>query len=86
MRPVAPIPCGASVETNGLKLSVIELSGELSMMRVVAVDPPLDDGLEPPQAASPAASRPAAAMATSLLGVRCVVLMVTFLVVGLAIP
>jgi len=65
------MPCGAAVGTNGLKSWVIVVSGELSMVSVVApVDEPDElEGLDP-QAASPAASRPAAATATSLLELR----------------
>jgi hypothetical protein len=56
---------------KGLKSCVMEFSGELSMTMVLD---DLDEFDEPvwldPQAASPAASRPAAAMATSLLAAR----------------
>jgi hypothetical protein len=64
------MPCGAAVDTNGLKSWVIVVSGELSMTRVLDDLDELDfdepDGLDE-QAPSPAASRPTAAMATSPL-------------------
>jgi hypothetical protein len=67
------MPHGAPVETNGLKSSVIVVSGELSMVSVVAVDPEPDafgvDELDE-HAPSPAASRPAAVMAMSPLEPR----------------
>ncbi len=77
MSPVAPIPQAALVGANGLNASVIEVSGELSITRVLpvlgvlvalpedCVDPgaaELELGLEE-HAAMPAASRPAAAAA-----------------------
>jgi len=52
------------------------------MVSVVApVEPDELDGLDP-QAASPAASRPAAATATSLLELRLLALIFTFPVLG----
>src|ERR1700722_9156755 len=82
MRPVAPMPWGAAVDTNGLKSSVMLFSGELSMtsvepvlllLPVLVVAEPLGlpaalvlELLEE-QAASPAAMRPTAAIATVLL-------------------
>src|SRR6516164_10595468 len=79
MRPVAPMPCGAAVETNGLKSSVMELSGELSMTSVFDLDELLlFDDPDEPHAPSPTASRPAVANAASPLCVRSFVLMVTF--------
>jgi len=69
------MPCGARVETNGLKACVIEVSGELSITRVFPVLVPLlaeldvepELELELEHAASPAASRPAVATAKSRL-------------------
>jgi hypothetical protein len=75
------MPCGAAVETNGLKSSVIELSGELSITSVFDFDELLlvFDDPDEPHAPSPIASRPAVATAASPLCVRSFVLMVTFL-------
>src|SRR3984957_9440291 len=82
MRPVAPMPWGAAVDTNGLKSSVMLFSGELSMTSVEPLleelpEPVLEELLVPgaalvvelleEQAASPAAMRPTAAIATVLL-------------------
>ncbi len=70
MSPVAPMPCGAAVGTNGLKSWVIVLSGELSMTRVPEApeleEPPPPPLVAPePHALSPAASSPAAATTVS---------------------
>jgi hypothetical protein len=70
------MPCGAAVETKGLKSWVIEVSGELSMTSVfpavlelpepeLAFEP--DEELLDEQAPSPAASRPTAATASTRL-------------------
>ncbi len=76
------MPCGAAVDTNGLKLSVMLFSGELSMTTSpLGLEPPDDagepdalppaaDGVElvlDEQAARPAARRPAAVSASALL-------------------
>ena len=67
------MPWGAAVDTNGLKSSVMVVSGELSMTSVfdeVALAAP-EEPPEPDEAGvdehapSPAASRPAAARAMS---------------------
>src|SRR5580693_712136 len=75
------MPCGAAVDTNGLKSSVIVVSGELSMTRGLdaVLDEPLPElaGVDE-HAPTPAASRPTAAMATSPLCVRCVLLISAF--------
>src|ERR1700722_7922258 len=66
MRPVAPMPWGAAVDTNGLKSRVTLFSGELSITSVapvVLVGAELLDA----QAASPAARNTAAASASALL-------------------
>src|SRR6266699_7203391 len=66
MSPVAPMPHGAPVGTNGLKLWVMVDSGELSMTRVLPVALPVLEFVPPElvlldeHAASPAASKPAA--------------------------
>src|SRR3984957_5619792 len=68
MRPVAPMPWGAAVDTNGLKSRVTLFSGELSMtsvapeVLVVVVAELLDE-----QAARPAARSIAATSASALL-------------------
>ena len=68
------MPCGAAVDTNGLKSWVMVVSGELSMTRVsddldeVDFDEP-GAGVDE-HAATPAASRPTAAMATTPLTLR----------------
>src|SRR5205085_11118131 len=74
MSPVAPMPQGAPVGTNGLKVWVIVDSGELSITRVfpVAAEPVLEPVLPElvlldEHAASPAASKPAAPSAKSRL-------------------
>jgi hypothetical protein len=62
---------GEAVEAKGLKFWVMALSGELSIVMVFdAFDAPEEPDVLDPQAASPAASRPAAVMATSLLAPR----------------
>src|SRR5215469_7415718 len=87
MSPVAPMPCGAAVGTNGLKSSVMELSGELSMTNVFDLDELLlFDDPDEPHAPSPIASRPAVANAASPLCVRSFALMVTFLSPSESIP
>jgi hypothetical protein len=60
---VAPIPCGAAVETNGLKSWVMVFSGELSMMSggVLA-----DEVAAGSTVSSPALSRLAVAAARTL--------------------
>src|SRR5271157_1883658 len=76
MSPVAPMPQGSPVGTNGLKSWVIEVSGELSMTRVfpvvVAVELELELELAlvlelDEHAASPPASTAAAVTASSRL-------------------
>jgi hypothetical protein len=70
------MPCGAAVETKGLKSWVIEVSGELSITSVfpavlelpepvAALEP--DEELLDEQAARPAASRPTAVTASTRL-------------------
>jgi hypothetical protein len=67
------MPQGAPVGTNGLKLWVMVDSGELSMTRVLPVALPVLELLAPElepldeQAASPAASKPAAPTARNRL-------------------
>jgi len=67
MRPVAPMPWGATVDTNGLKFWVMPFSGELSMTSVAPVVVLEGAELLDAQAASPAARRPVAASASALL-------------------
>ena len=74
MSPVAPMPHGAPVGTNGLKAWVMVDSGELSMTRVLPVVAAPVVELELPEldpldehAASPAASKPAAPTARNRL-------------------
>src|SRR5512142_666649 len=86
MSPVAPMPQGAPVGTNGLKVWVMVDSGELSMTRVfpVAAAPvlvPVLPELELPDehAASPAASKPAAPTAKSRLWLCILLIVLVFL-------
>src|SRR3984885_5073536 len=71
MSPVAPMPWGAAVDTNGLKSRVTLFSGELSMTSVAPVPEAAEvsevGGLLDEQAASPAARGPAATKASTLL-------------------
>src|SRR6266487_1110140 len=75
------MPCGATVETNGLKSWVMALSGELSITNVcdllVAGEPGLDE-----HAPSPAARMAAAATVMSLLGFSGLPVIFVFPVVG----
>src|ERR1700727_559336 len=77
--------CGAAVDTNGLKSSVMVVSGELSIVSVfdaldLADEPPLPEpgALVDEHAPSAAASRPTAAAAMSFLEPRWFALIVTF--------
>src|SRR5581483_6620239 len=87
MSPVAPMPQGAPVGTNGLKVWVMVDSGELSMTRVlpVAEEPvfepefPEELGLLDEHAASPAASKPAAPTAKSRLWLCILLISLVFL-------
>ncbi len=78
------MPCGAAVDTNGLKSSVMVVSGELSMVSVfiaLAVGeplPPLDGDPDDEHAPRAAASRPTAPTAMSFLGLRWLTLIFTF--------
>src|SRR5271166_167716 len=68
MSPVAPMPQGSPVGTNGLKSWVMEVSGELSMTRVFPVVVAVELVLELDEhAASPPASTAAAVTASSRL-------------------
>ena len=74
MSPVAPMPQGAPVGTNGLKLWVMVDSGELSMTSCLPVVAAPVFVFEAPElelldehAASPAASKPAAPTARNRL-------------------
>src|SRR5436190_18080513 len=86
MSPVAPMPQGAPVGTNGLKVWVMVDSGELSITRVFPVaaelvfEPVLPE-LELPDehAASPAASKPAAPTARSRLWLCILLISLVFL-------
>ena len=76
------MPCGAAVDTNGLKSSVMVVSGELSMTRVLEAldlvdEPPLELFVDE-HAPRPADSRPTAAIATSPLCVMCFLLISAF--------
>src|SRR5438045_4079781 len=86
MSPVAPMPQGAPVGTNGLKVWVIVDSGELSITRVfpVAAEPVLEPVvpelvLLDEHAASPAASKPAAPTAKSRLWLCILLISLVFL-------
>src|SRR6266702_1967552 len=86
MSPVAPMPQGAPVGTNGLKVWVMVDSGELSMTRVfpVVAAPVLVPVLPEPElldehAASPAASKPAAPTAKSRLWLCNLLISLVFL-------
>src|SRR5579859_3531016 len=88
MSPVAPMPQGAPVGTNGLKDWVMVDSGELSITRVfpVAAAPPVFEpvlpeelGLLDEHAASPAASKPAAPTAKSRLWLCILLISLVFL-------
>src|SRR5947209_19383856 len=86
MSPVAPMPQGAPVGTNGLKLCVMVDSGELSMTRVLPVaaalvlEPALPElELLDEHAASPAASKPAAPTAKSRLWLCILLISLVFL-------
>src|SRR5947209_20391227 len=87
MSPVAPMPQGAPVGTNGLKLWVMVDSGELSMTRVfpVVVAEPVFEPVLPElelldeHAASPAASKPAAPTARSRLWLCILLISLVFL-------
>src|ERR1700749_3872290 len=61
MRPVAPMPHGAAVDTKGLKSCVTVVSGELSMTRVALelLEEELPEALVPPDEDPHAASAPA---------------------------
>src|SRR5215470_5807035 len=86
MSPVAPMPHGAPVGTNGLKVWVMVDSGELSMTSclpvvaapVVELELPELDPLDE-HAASPAASKPAAPTAKSRLGLLNLLINLVFL-------
>src|ERR1700750_2797594 len=86
MSPVAPMPQGAPVGTNGLKVWVMVDSGELSMTSclpvvaapVVELEPAALDPLDA-HAASPAASRPAAPTAKSRLWLFNLLITLVFL-------
>src|SRR3954454_25070570 len=90
MSPVAPMPQGAPVGTNGLKLWVMVDSGELSMTRVfpVVVAEPVFEPVAPElelldeHAASPAASKPAAPTARSRLWLCILLIVLVFLSCG----
>src|SRR5690242_18105363 len=87
MSPVAPMPQGAPVGTNGLKVWVMVDSGELSMTRVfpVAAEPvfepvlPEELGLLDEHAASPAAGKPPAPAAKSRLWLCILLITLVFL-------
>src|SRR5690242_6931692 len=86
MSPVAPMPQGAPVGTNGLNVWVMVDSGELSMTSVLPVVAAPVFVFVPPElvlldehAASPAASRPAAPTAKSRLGLFNLLITLVFL-------